>query len=96
MTREEVGRWMLSEFLGFMKFKLDNGGFTMEECTALLRLIDEAIPISATVEDLAGYYGRSEIAVRSVISRKMLKKPTRRVMYDFKEFRRVVPDKWKK
>ena len=87
---------ILSEFLGFLKYKVDHGGFTAEECMAMLRCIEGSIPVSATVEDLAGYYGQSEVAVRSVISRKMLKKPKRRVMYDFREFRRVAPDKWKK
>ena len=96
MDRAELGRRLLSEFFAFMKFKVDSGGLTLEEETALLKLFEESIPVCATIEDLSGYYGKSETAVRSVISRRLLKKPKRRVMYDFQAFRKIVPDKWKK
>ena len=86
---------ILSEFFGFLKYKVDHGGLTLDEGRALLRFFD-SVPLSATAEDLAGFYGKSPVAVRSVIHRKLISKPKRRVSYDFKEFRKVAPDKWKK
>lgn len=87
---------LLSEFLGFLKYKVDHDALTLEEEQAMLRIIEDTIPLTATAEDLANYYGRTPEAIRSVIHRKLLKKPRRRVMYDFREFQRVAPEKWKK
>ena len=90
-----LGRKILAEMLGFVKHRVENGWFTMEEMSMLGHFAD-SVPIYATVEDLASYYGKSETAIRSVIHRKMMSKPKRRVLYDFHEFQRVIPDKWRK
>lgn len=91
-----LGRKILAEMLGFLKFKVETGWFTLEETTLLCGLFADSVPVYATVDDIARFYGRSETAVRSVIHRKMLTKPRRRVLYDFREFQRVAPDKWKR
>ena len=92
----DVVKKLLCDFLGFVKHKVETDGMTLEEQQALLHLIEDSVPIYATVEDLSGYFERSQTAIRSIIHRKMLKKPKRRVMYDFKEFRKITPDKWRK
>lgn len=91
-----IQRKILAEFLGFLKYKVEHGGFTLEEEQELMQLFVGCVHISATADDLAGYYGRSPEAVRAVVSRKMISKPKRRVLYDFNEFRSIAPDKWKK
>ena len=50
----------------------------------------------ATADDLAAYYGKTKDAVHLIVHRKLLSKPKRRVLYDFREFRRVIPEKWRK
>lgn len=100
MMRMEVepilGRKILAEMLGFLKYRVENGWFTLEETMSMFRMFEDSVPVYATVEDIAGYYGKSQTAVRSVIHRRMLSKPKRRVLYDFHEFQRVVPDTWRK
>ena len=91
----DMSKRILAEFPRFLQYKVEHDGMTLPDMQALLRVIEQ-IPVYATADEIAGYYGRSEVAVRSVISRKMLSKPRRRVMYDFREFARVAPDKWKK
>lgn len=88
-------RKVLCEFLGFLQYKVMHGEFTLEEEQSLLSMLT-GVPLVATADDLAGYYGRSPEAVRAVVSRKMMTKPKRRVLYSFNEFQRVAPDKWKK
>ena len=93
---DDIGQKILAEFFGFLQYKVEHGGFTFEEEQAMLRVFENSIRVSATADDLAGYYGKTPTAVRAVISRKMLSKPTRKVLHSFNEFRRVVPEKWKK
>lgn len=95
ITDPILGRKILAEMLGFVKHRVEKGWFTLEEMSMLGHFAD-CVPIYATVEDLASYYGKSETAIRSVIHRRMMSKPKRRVLYDFHEFQRVVPDKWRK
>ena len=92
----DIGKRILADYLGYLKYKVEHDGLTLEEGQALLRVFEDSIHMSATTDDLAAYYGRSNEAVRAVISRKMLSKPKRRVTYSFNEFRSVLPDKWKK
>ena len=92
MMRKKI----LKEFLEFLMYKVEHDGFTLEEMQALVGFFEGCVPLSATADDLAKYYKRSPEAVRAVVSRKLRSKPKRRVMYDFNEFRKVAPDKWKK
>lgn len=87
---------ILADFLGFLKYKIESGSLTMEEQQALLGIIERSVPVRGTCEDFAGYYGQSPVNIRSVINRKLLSKPLRRVTYPFLEFNRVAPEKWKK
>ena len=92
----EIVKDLLCEFLDFIKHRIETDSLTLEEQQALLRLLEESIPVYATAEDLAKYYGKSKDAVHLIVHRKLLSKPKRRVLYNFKEFRKVIPDKWKR
>lgn len=87
---------ILGEFFGFLQHKVETGGLTLEEQQALLRIIEESVPVYATADDLASFYGKTRDAVHLIVHRKLLSKPKRRVLYDFREFRKIVPDKWRK
>ena len=92
----DLGKKMLSEFLGFLKYKVDNESMTLDEMSGLLEMFEDSVHLRATIEDLARYYGKSEVAVRSVIHRNLMPNPRRRVMYDFQAFNKIAPEKWKK
>ena len=86
---------ILSDFLGFLRYKVDNDKLTLEEEQAIVRIIEENLPLSGTSEDFARYYKQSPVNVRSVINRKMIDKPRRMVAYSFLKFSRIVPEKWR-
>lgn len=94
-TKERrIGKKILSDFLGFLKYKVDNDQLTLEEEQAMLRIIERDLPLSSTADDLARYYRQTPGNVRAVINRRLSSKPKRRVMYSFLDFSRIVPDKW--
>lgn len=87
---------ILSEFLGFLKHKLDSNSLTLSEMEGLKRAFMDNLSLSGTAEDIADYYGRSVQDVRNVVHRKMHAKPQRKVHYSFNEFREIAPESWKK
>lgn len=91
---KELGKKILLEFLDFIRFKVENNLLTMEEIDGAARMIEEHIPLVGTADDLARFYGQSMTNVSSVINRRMIKKPIRRVFHSFNEFRKVVPKSW--
>ena len=93
-NERRFGKKILSDFLGFLKYKVDNDQLTVEEEQAMLRILERDLPLSGTADDLARYYRQTPGNVRAVINRRMSSKPKRRVMYSFLDFSRVVPDKW--
>ena len=86
---------ILSDFLGFLRYKVDNDKLTLEEEQALVRLIEENLPLYGTSDDFARYYKQSPVNVRSVINRKMIEKPRRMVMFSFLKFSKIIPEKWR-
>lgn len=94
-NNQNLAKKILSDFLGFLKYKVDNDKLTLEEEQAFARFIEENIPLTATTDDIAQYYGQPPVNVRAVISRKMLDKPKRRVTYPFLKFIRIKPPKWR-
>lgn len=85
---------IISDFLGFLKYKVDNDQLALEEERAIVSFIEENLPLHGTADDFAGYFRQPASNVRNVISRRMLSKPKRRVVYSFLDFRRIIPDKW--
>ena len=91
----EMLKKLLGDFFGYLQYKLENDLFTLDEMVAIRSLFYDRIHLMGTSEDFARYYGKPAVNVRVVINRKLLSKPTRKVLYPFKEFSAVVPDTWK-
>lgn len=92
---QKLVKRILSDFLGFLRYKVDNDKLTLEEEQAFVKLIEDNLPISGTSDDFAKYYRQSPVNVRSVINRKMMERPRRMVMFSFLKFSRIIPDKWR-
>ena len=85
----------LLEVLDYYKFRVQNG-CTMAEINSTLKALENNMNIDGSISDFARFYGQSEKNVRTVINRKLIAKPTRKVLYPFHAFRKIVPDKWHK
>lgn len=93
--RPEVAKKIVLEFLDFLKYKIENDRLTMEDIDSIARVIKEDMKIVGTLDDLAAFYGKSKDSVSSVIKRRMIQKPQRRVYYSFNAFQKIVPEKWR-
>ena len=85
---------ILLEILDYYKYKIDNNFTTMDEINSVVKVLEENMEISGTIEDFAKFYGVTEGNVRATINRKLIAKPKRRVLYPFHLFRKIVPEKW--
>lgn len=85
----------LLEILEFYKFKIKNNGCTMEEINSAAKMLEENLNISGTIRDFAEFYDVPESVIRTNISRKLIDKPKRKVMYPFHKFIKIAPEKWK-
>ena len=94
MKRESVIREALADMFDLLSYKVRNGAMTEDDVRAIISVIQSDGGVKATVKDLAGFYGQSEDNVRHVIHRGFMPKPERRVYFDFKAFRELVPEKW--
>lgn len=95
-NKPEVAKKLIIEFLDFLKYKVENDLLSMDDIDSIARAIKQDLKIFATSDDLAAFYGQSNGNVRSLISRRMIQKPQRRVYYSFNAFSKIVPEKWKK
>lgn len=86
----------IKQTLDFLKYKVDNDLCTMEELRSVSDLLQNSLNVIGTVEDFAKYCDQSEGNVRTVINRKVIDKPKRRVFYRFFPFIKSVPSKWLK
>ena len=91
------GNNLLSEILGFYKYKVDNNLCTPEEIRNAEKVLVQNMEIYGTIDDFAEFYGKSKDAVNGIIKRKMFQKPKRNVvLYPFHVFQKLIPDKWRK
>lgn len=87
---------MLSEILGYYKYKVDNNLCTMQEMNDALHALENNMEIDGTISDFAKFYNVPETTVRTNIFRKLIAKPKRRLLYSFHEFRKIVPESWRR
>lgn len=87
-------REALGDFLGILEYKVRHGVMNIDDARIILKTIEAAGGVRATVKDLAGYYHQSEDSVRHVIHRNLMPAPKRMVYYDFDAFRDAAPPKW--
>lgn len=95
MQKYENNLNILSEFLDFLKYKIENNKLTLSEIEGLKKMFSDNLSLTGTAEDIASFYHRSPQDVRNVVHRKMFSKPQRKVYYSFEEFQKVAPNKWK-
>lgn len=87
------GKELIRETLDFYKYKLDHG-CSMQDINTAAKWIAENVDAIGSVEDFAKFMGKSERDVRTVLSRKVIDKPKRRVFYHFIPFIKNVQSKW--
>ena len=86
---------LLLEFLDFIRFKIENNSLTTSELQGLFHAFAENINLQGTAEDIAKFYKRTPQDVRTIVNRKMLTPPQRKVHYSMNEFIRIAPPKWR-
>jgi len=84
----------LDDVLEMLQQKIRRGRLTLSDFRSIFNALAEGGGISATISDLAEFYGTSEVNVRSVIKRRAVGEPQRRVYYDFLKFNRQAPSSW--
>lgn len=90
---------LLLTILDFLRYQVDNDKCTSEEMKSILDTVSESMIISATIKDIADFYGQSESNVSNILSRRLIpksQKPKRRVYYNFAFFSRLIPKSWHK
>lgn len=87
---------LLSEILGFYKYKVDNNLCTMDEMNDAIKALESNMEIHGTISDFARFYGVSESNVRASIARKLFAKPKRVLLYPFHKFIQIIPESWRK
>lgn len=93
---EETNFWkkVVIEFLEFVKKKVETGNLTMQEWESISRTIESGMDLKGTTEDFARFYGKSKTNITTVIDRKMLPKPERRLLHSFNLFQKAKPKSW--
>lgn len=92
--QEKVGKKIILEVLSFLRYKIENDFLTMEEVESVSKLIENSLAVLGTADDFARYFGKPKTNISSVINRRMMEKPVRKVFYRFSSFLKIVPDKW--
>lgn len=88
---------ILSEILGYYKYRVDHNLCTMAEMESALKALEDNMEIDGTIADFADFYGKSKDAVNSVIKRNLIEKPKRNiVLYPFHAFKKIIPPSWRK
>lgn len=89
-------RDVICDCLGMISHKVRNGSVTLTDIRTMFDTLCSGLGIDASIREVAGYYNKPEVNVRSIIKRKVLSKPKRRVYYNFTEICRKVPRLWRK
>ena len=86
------------EIIDYLRYQVVNDKCTAEELRSIYELTSESLKVSATIDDLAEFYGQSKNNVSNVLSRRPLpanQNPKRKVYYNFAFFRKIVPKSWR-
>ena len=87
------------EIIDYLRYQVVNDKCTTEELRSIYELTSESLKVSATIDDLAEFYGQSKNNVSNVLSRRPIprhEKPKRKVYYNFAFFRKIIPKSWRK
>ena len=91
---QSLGKRILLEFIDFLKYKIENDRLTLGEMDSIVRIIEDQLVLSGSVEDFANHYHRSKDCVKVLICRKLIAKPVRKVFYPFRHFLKIIPNSW--
>ena len=92
---EQTMREVVGDCFGFIGHKIKDGTVTVDDVRSMFETVISSTGAKASIKEIASYYNKSEVNVRSVIKRRVLGKPRRRVYYDFSEVCRKVPASWR-
>lgn len=91
---------VILNILDYLRYQVENDKCTSDELKSILEMVSESMEISATIKDMAEFYGQSESNVSNVsnvISRRPIpksQKPKRRVYYNLAFFSKIIPKSW--
>jgi hypothetical protein len=68
----------------------------MDEINSATKVLEENLKIHGTISDFAKFYDKPENQIRATISRKLVEKPKRKVLYPFHKFAKIIPENWRK
>ena len=88
---------VILNILDYLRYQVENDKCTSDELKSILEIVSESMEISATIKDMADFYGQSESNVSNVISRRPIpksQKPKRRVYYNLAFFSKIIPKSW--
>lgn len=87
-------RDLLGECLCFIGGKIKDGTVTAGDVRTMFDTLSSTVGVDASIREVARHFNQSEVNVRSLIKRRIVGKPRRRVYYDFREVCRKVPASW--
>ena len=90
---------VILEILDYLRYQVDNDKCTAEELRSIYDMASESLKVSATIDDIAEFYGQSKNNVSNVLSRRPIpakEKPKRRVYYNFAFFHKIIPNSWRR
>ena len=93
--KSKIFKNIILEILDYLRYKVENDRLTLSETESIARTIESGLDLQGTVEDFSRFYGHPRTNISSVINRRMIEKPVRRVSYSFGSFRKIVPDRWR-
>lgn len=83
---QNAAKKIVLDVLDYIRFKIENDRLTMAEVESIARTIEGGLNLSGTIDDLSAFYGQPKNNVKTVICRKLIDKPERRVSYRFNAF----------
>lgn len=86
---------LILEILDYYRYKIENDECTAEDMKTVYDALSKGVVCETTIKDLAEFYGQSENNVRNVISRKVIKKPRRMILYNFLDVIKIIPKSWR-
>jgi hypothetical protein len=93
MERETIKRYLI-ETLDFLKYKLENDKCTDEDMRSIYRCVTENVTDYTDTDSLCDFYHQSRTNVSSTLSRNLMPKPKRKVLYNFVSFLKIKPKSW--
>jgi hypothetical protein len=86
---------IILNILDYLRYQVANDKCTAEELRSFYEATAGNLDIDSTVRDMAEFYGQSDDNVKNVIKRHLVRKPKRKVLYNFLDILKFKPKSWK-